>query len=151
MNRIKIQLPDSFHFTCSIPVRITDLNYGSHVGNDSIFSFLHEARMQYLGSMGYSEMECGGAGLIMTAAAIEFKSELFYGDTVLVSVTAGSISQTSFDVLYKLEKETNGIKKTVAHARTSMVCFDYNRRKIVSLPQQTKDKLCRPVSENKQA
>ena len=40
MARIKIDLPDSFSFSTSFAVRITDLNYGAHVGNDKVLSFL---------------------------------------------------------------------------------------------------------------
>lgn len=48
MARISIDLPSTFTFSATIPVRITDLNYGGHVGNDTILSIIHEARVQYL-------------------------------------------------------------------------------------------------------
>lgn len=141
MGRIKIQLPDKFSFTCSIPVRITDLNYGGHVGNDTILSIIHEARMQYLGSLGYTEMQLEGCGMIMADVAVEFKSELFYGDVVAVSVTSGEISRTGFELLYKLEKMADGSKRAVAAAKTGMICYDYALKKIVSLPHAAKEKL----------
>lgn len=56
MNRIKINLPDSFHFSTELVIRITDLNYGGHVGNDVFLSLIHEAREQYLLSFGYKEL-----------------------------------------------------------------------------------------------
>ncbi|MBM3417138.1 MAG: acyl-CoA thioesterase [Bacteroidetes bacterium] len=130
MDRIKIQLPEKFSFSCTIPIRITDLNYGGHVGNDMVLSLIHEARMQYLQSMGYTEMNFGGMGMIMTGAAIEFKSELFYGDVVTASVTAGEISKTGFDLFYKLQKEIDGKKVIVALAKTGMICYDYDRKKL---------------------
>ena len=112
MARIKIELPEAFHFTTSIPVRITDLNYGGHVGNDTILSVIHEARMQWLANLGFSEMQFGGVGMIMSDVAIEFKTELFYGDIILASVNVGEISKVGFELLYKLEKETEGKKIT---------------------------------------
>ena len=54
MPRIKIDLPGSFTFITEIPVRITDLNYGGHVGNDTVLSIIHESRMQWLASIGFS-------------------------------------------------------------------------------------------------
>ena len=66
MARIKIDLPEKFSFTTSIPVRITDINYGDHVGNDTILSLLHEARVQFLKTFGYKEMEFEGVGMIMS-------------------------------------------------------------------------------------
>jgi acyl-CoA thioesterase FadM len=141
MARIKIQLPEKFAFTCSIPIRITDLNYGGHAGNDTILSLVHEARMQYLQNMGYTEMDFGGTGMIMADAAIEFKSELFYGDVVTVAVAAGNISNIGFDLFYKLEKQAEGKSITVARVKTGMVCYDYERKKIAAIPPAAKIKL----------
>src|SRR5690349_830578 len=103
MARIKLTLPGDFPFTTTIPIRITDLNYGNHVGNDAVLSLIHEARMQFLASHGYTEMQFAGVGMIMSDVAIEFKSELFYGDKVLASVAAGEISKVGFELYYKLE------------------------------------------------
>ncbi|MBK8951560.1 MAG: thioesterase family protein [Chitinophagaceae bacterium] len=141
MARIKILLPEKFSFSCKIPVRITDINYGGHVGNDSVLSIIHEARMQFLHHYGYSEMDLAGAGMIMADVAIEFKGELFYGDIITASVIATDFSKIGFNIMYLLEKETNEIKKTIAYAKTGMICYDYSARKIVIVPEVAKKKL----------
>lgn len=141
MARVKIELPPRFAFSCKIPVRITDLNYGGHVGNDAVLSLIHEARMQFLRYFGYTEMNLAGVGMIMADVAIEFKSELFYGDTVTAHVTISELSKIGFDIVYKLEKEENDSVKTVALAKTGMICFDYDRKKIVAVPEEVKQKL----------
>ena len=141
MPRIKIDLPESFGFITHIPVRITDLNYGGHVGNDTVLTIIHEARMQWLASMDFSEMQFGGVGMIMSDVGIEFKSELFYGDIVLTSVTVGEITKIGFEIFYKLEKENKGTKILVASAKTGMVCYDYSAKKIAAIPTLAVDKL----------
>jgi acyl-CoA thioesterase FadM len=141
MPRIKIDLPSGFAFTSVIPVRITDLNYGNHVGNDTILSLIHEARAQYLYHLGYNELDFAGTGLIMSDAGIEYKAELYYGDLVKVYVTAGDFSRIGFDVYYKFEKEVNGKTVLVTVAKTGMVCFDFEKRKVTSLPAEARAKL----------
>ena len=42
-------------------------------------------------------MEFAGVGL-MADAGIEFKNELFYGDTVIASVACAGFSKVSFDI-----------------------------------------------------
>ena len=146
MARIKIDLPEIFPFSVSIPVRITDINYGGHVGNDAILSLIHEARMQFLKQFGYSELEFAGVGLIMADAGIEFKNELFYEDTFIASVACAGFSKVSFDIYYKLEtlRQAQGDKNIlVAIAKTGMVCFDYKRKKIVPIPGKAVMKLTR--------
>jgi acyl-CoA thioester hydrolase len=138
MARIKIELPVSFQFTAIIPIRITDLNYGGHVGNDTVLSVIHEARMQFLHQHGYTEMNFAGVGMIMSDVAIEFKSELFYGDIVEASVAIVSISRVAFELCYKLEKEVNKNLLVVAVARTGMVCYNYEKKKITAVPEEIK-------------
>lgn len=138
MARIKIQVPETFSFSANIPVRITDINYGGHVGNDSILSLLHEARMLFLRSAGYTELEFAGVGLIMADAAIEFKGESFYGDVLTAYVAIADFSRIGFDLYYKLVK---GEEETVvAVAKTGMICFDYTQRKIAKVPEEARRK-----------
>ena len=135
MSRVKIDLPPHFPFTTEIPVRITDLNYGGHVGNDTVLSIIHEARVRFLVSKGYSELNVDGAGLIMSDVCIQFKNELFYGDNIRISVAVTNFSKVSFEVYYLLEALKDSERKTVAIAKTGMLCYDYNRKKIAAVPE----------------
>jgi acyl-CoA thioester hydrolase len=143
MARIKLQLPEFFSFTCKIPVRISDINYGGHAGNDTIFSLVHEARVQFLRSLGWGELDFDGFGLIMADAAVEYKAELFYGELVQVSVKAGEFSRTGFELFYKLETldPAGRILKTIALAKTGMACFDYRAGRITAFSEEARKKL----------
>jgi acyl-CoA thioester hydrolase len=141
MNRIKINLPENFTFSTIITIRVTDLNYGGHVGNDSFLSLIHEARQQFLLSHGYKELEIAGIGLIMADVMIEFKKELNYGDIVKISVAATDFDKLGFDLYYKLEV-VNGEETALAgKAKTGMLCFDYAQKKKVSVPEEVVEKL----------
>ena len=137
MSRSKLELPEHFPFSISIPIRITDLNYGGHVGNDSVLSLIHEARMQYLKNLGYTEMDVEGVSLIMSQVTIEFKAELFYGDTLTAFVAVKDVSRAGFDIYYKL---LNG-NILAAVAKTAMVCYNYGLRKVVSIPEKARHRL----------
>lgn len=138
MARIKIDLPATFTFTTELPIRITDLNYGGHLGNDALLSLLHEARFRFLHSHGYSELDFGGAGLIMSDVGIVYKGEGFYGDVLTVEVTATEFSKYGFDLVYRLANQHG---KEVAHAKTGMLCFDYTARKLQAVPQEARERL----------
>ncbi|HEY4875016.1 MAG TPA: thioesterase family protein [Puia sp.] len=141
MARIKIEMPEHFSFITYMPIRITDLNYGGHVGNDMILSIIHETRVQFLQHYGYKEFDIEGTGLIMSDVAIEFKSEIFYGDKIKASVVAGEFSKVRFEIFYKLEKETAEKNILVANAKTGMVCYDYELKKIIAVPGDVVEKL----------
>lgn len=138
MSRIKLTLPEQFSFTATIPVRITDLNYGNHVGNDAVLSIIHEARMQFLAHHGFAELNCGGVGLIMSDVGIEFKKEIFYGDVLSVNIAAINFTSVGFDLYYQILNKENVI---TALAKTGMVCYDYDKKKIAQVPVVVKEKL----------
>ena len=141
MARIKIEFPEQFSFSTKIPIQITDLNYGGHVGNDTILTLIHEARVQFLKTHGYGELDFEGASLIMSDAGIEFKAELFYGDSVIAFVSATNFSRAGFDLFYKLIRN----ETVVAIAKTGMICYNYQTKKVVSLPANAKEKLSTSV------
>jgi acyl-CoA thioesterase FadM len=134
MNRIHIELPERLAFSVTIPVRITDINFGNHVGNPVFFELLHEARVQFLAAIGYTELNFEGFGLIMADAAIEFKSELFYGDQAEIEVGPGGTSRAGFDLLYKISARKGQSTRLAARAKTAMVTYDYGAKKVVQLP-----------------
>jgi acyl-CoA thioester hydrolase len=141
MSRVKISLPHQFSFSASIPIRIGDINYGNHVGNDAVLSIIHEARVQFLNSYGFTELNCGGAGLIMTDVAIEFKKEIFYGDVVEAKVAATNFTNIGFDLYYQLSVIRDNNPLLVAAAKTGMICYNYTQKKITAVPAAVKTAL----------
>ncbi len=141
MGRIKIELPQHFPFETILTIRITDLNYGNHLGNDTVLSLVHEARVRFLQHIGYTELDLNGAGLIMSDAAIEYKQEGFYGDKIKIYIATGDFSRIGFDFFYKLVRLANEKETIIAIAKTGMVCYDYKRRKVVQVPEEVKFKL----------
>ena len=101
-----------------------------------MLSLLHEIRMQFLRHHEYTELDLAGTSMIMADVAIEFRDEVFYGESIKASVAAGEFSRVGFDVFYKLEKLTDEKWVTVALARTGMVCYNYSLKKIVSVPKE---------------
>ena len=113
-------------------MRITDLNYGAHLGNDALLSILHEARVQFLTHLGTAEFDpATRLGFIMVDVAIEYKAEAFYGDVLHIEIGANDLSKYGFDIVYQIK---NQVSKEVARAKTGMMYFDYATRKLRALP-----------------
>ncbi|MEO6539555.1 MAG: thioesterase family protein [Ferruginibacter sp.] len=138
MARIKLEIPRKIIGTFTIPVRIADINYGNHVGNDAFVSILHETRMQWLHQYGYTELKIEGIGLIMSDLVFEFKKESFYGDIIEVNLGVGEISRVGFDLYYQLfvKRDTGSI--LLANAKTGMISYDYDAKKVASVPEKLK-------------
>ena len=135
MERVKLKLTEQYSFSSIVSIRITDLNYGGHVGNDTFLSIIHEARQQFLNYHGYSELDFAGTSLIMIDAAIEFKKELKYGDVVEISVAATGFTKTGFDLHYLLTVQREHDSIIAAKAKTGMLCYNYTDKKVVEVPE----------------
>ena len=132
MARIKLDLPEHFPFTIELQVRITDVNYGGHMGNDSLLGLLHEARVWFLAHYGLNELDVFGVGLIMADSVIIYKSEAFPGEMLEIAVGVTDFNSYGCDFVYRATEKTSG--REVARAKTGIVFFDYARRVIQRVP-----------------
>ncbi|MBP9925877.1 MAG: thioesterase family protein [Cyclobacteriaceae bacterium] len=141
MARVAIQLPDLFIYETDMVVRVSDLNYGNHVGNDSILTLMQEARTLFYRNRGFeSEVKLEGSiGQIVADAAIVYKSESFLGDTLRIQIAVGEHHKYGFDLFYRITQRKTG--KEVALGKTGIVCFDYDKRKMISIPASVFAKL----------
>lgn len=138
MARVKLIMPENSIAVVTVPVRISDINYGNHLGNDAFVSIIHEARMQWLMQYGFTELNIEGTGLILADLAIEFKNESFYGDAVEITIAVGEISKISFELYYKLTAKRNDKIILLAFAKTGIVSYDYVAKKVIAVPEKLK-------------
>ncbi len=138
MARVKIDLPATWAFTIDIPVRITDINYGNHLGNDSFLSILHEARMRWIRQFGWTELNIEKTGLIMVDIAVRFKDEAVFGDTLRIQLTPTAWSDLGFELIYLATNATTGAE--FARAQSGMIFFDYAARRMTRMPAVFREK-----------
>lgn len=133
MARIKLDMDAvAFVFRTEMEVRITDINYGRHVGNDAMLGLLHEARLRFLANFGFSEEDIGGVGMLMGDAVVQFKAVSFRGDHLTVELGLADVERRTFDLMYRVTRAGDGA--TVALAKTGMVAFDYAKNRLADLP-----------------
>jgi YbgC/YbaW family acyl-CoA thioester hydrolase len=134
MARIHIDLPEKFPFTTDIAVRVSDLNYGGHVGNDTMLTLLQEARIQFYRHLGFKDETSfeGATGQIIIDAVLQYKAESFLGDVLEIHIALAGLTRFGFDLLYLVKNKVTG--QEVARGKTGIICFDYSRRKVASVP-----------------
>lgn len=131
MPRIAIELPDSYVFETILEIRVSDLNYGNHLGNDRVLGLVHEARLRYLASLGEAEYSAGGIGLIQSDAAVNYKGRGVWGQKLRVQASSAFEGNTWYFTFLITDLNSG---KEIARAKTGMVFFDYGREKIVRPP-----------------
>jgi acyl-CoA thioester hydrolase len=137
--RIKLKTLEHYFFKTNLTIRVDDLNYADHLSNDRILTFAHQARVELLAAWGYKELELAGVGIIMTDAAVVYKSEGHLGDALQIEVGVDELSRVGFDLYYRITNIQTG--KEVAHIKTGIICYDYVAKKVTTIPQEVKVKL----------
>jgi acyl-CoA thioesterase FadM len=145
MPRIEINLPDKFLFSTRIPIRIGEINRAAHLSHVFLVQILEEARAQFLVSLGYGD-EVNihqGLGFILGDLGVIFKGQAYYGQSLLVEITAVDFKNKSFDLVYRVTNSVSG--QEVAAAKTAIITFDYHTQKSVPVPEDLKKKLTKGV------
>lgn len=132
MARIKIEMIKKFAFETQLVVRITDINYGNHVGSDAFISLLHEARVRFLANLGFTETDIGGAALMISDLAVIYKSQAFCGDILTFEIGAGDFNKYGCDLFYRVTHTKTG--NLVVLAKTGIVFFDIAGNTLINPP-----------------
>jgi len=142
MSRVKLKIPSIELFSTDINVRISDINYGNHLGNEMVLSFMQETRLRFFQSLGYrNELSIEGIGTIQADAAIEYRGEAFHGDTITCKLFLGEIGSRSIEFFYVLENTAN--QKLIARGKTGIAFYNYEQRTTVSIPTALLEKVSR--------
>jgi acyl-CoA thioesterase FadM len=138
MGRVEVPLPDVFPFRTEIPIRIGDLNYGNHLGNDAVLAIAQEARARFLRGYGWSELAVeGGVGILVVDAAIVYRAQGRYGMTLRVELAFAHVRSRGCDVLYRLTDAASA--EVIARVKTGVVFFDHAAQKVARMPEAFRD------------
>ncbi len=133
MSRIHISLPERFPFATELRLYIGHINYGGHLDNALLLTLVSEARVRFFKSLGYTELDVEGCGIVIVDAAVQYKSEAFYGETMLVEMAPLNFHTKGFDLVYRMSDRDTG--REVARGKSGMLFFDYTRRKVMPVPE----------------
>lgn len=114
-------------------VRVTDLNYGQHLGVTQLHGMSHNARCACLRDIGLTESDIGGVGIIVSESNIKLAKESYLGDMLRFIVDFEIISRTQLKcVVSVINRNSN---ENVASIEDKIICFDYSRKRPSSIPE----------------
>jgi len=133
MPRIKIDLPARFPFSTEVQIYLSHINEAAHLDNAQLLTLVSEARQRFFQSLGYTQTQVEGVGIVVADAAVQYLSEAFHGETLVIEMTADDFSKYGCDLVYCIRERDSG--REVARGKTGIVFFDYAARKVAPVPQ----------------
>jgi acyl-CoA thioester hydrolase len=119
-------------------VRFRDLDPMGHVNNAVYLTWMENARIEFLRTLGaFDSPHTGEMTMILARAEIDFRSPLGFGEEVEITVRPDRLGTKSFDLAYELR--SGG--RVVAEARTVLVTYDYEKAAPIEIPAEWRERL----------
>ena len=118
------------NLSTEIEVRFADLDAYGHVNNAIFFTYLETARVKLFRER-FPEIMQSGLLFLVVEASCRYRKPIELEDQVHIDISAEDLGRSSFTFSYLIH---DGRGKEFADARTVMVCFDPERSKPISLP-----------------
>jgi len=144
MQRVKLTPPETFIHSMERRVGISDLNYARHMDSVAMIRVIHEARLQFLADLGFTESNIYGLGMVVTDLAIDFRSESFANDVLTVDVGVSKFNKYGFDIGFQVTNRA--LDTVVCIAKMGVVFFDFDNHKLAELPGAFQSILEKPKS-----
>ena len=139
MARLQLTFPeDQFYYSTPMSVRVTDINAGNHLGNDSMISMISEARARFLFEFGVAETERDGTGIIVTDLATTYRAEAHARDQLLFEVGVMDFNKYGGDIIFRITRPRD--RKLIAMAKSGFVFFNYKTSQVVMMPEEFRNK-----------
>lgn len=111
-------------------VTVGDINYGGHMGNERALLIFQQARIEWLESLGYSEVNIEGSGLIQLESHLYYLKEIFIKEELICKIVKIEMERITFNIYYEIYNEKGEI---AIKGSTKMAMFDYEKRKITRI------------------
>jgi acyl-CoA thioester hydrolase len=122
-----------FRFYHLIEVRYGDLDPQGHVNNAKYFTYIEQARTQYIRRLG---LWPGGSfldiGIILADVQMTFLAPITFGMAVRVCARVSHLGNKSFKMEYRLQDASDG--KGLATGTSVQVAFDYHTGNTIPIP-----------------
>ncbi|MGQ7245970.1 acyl-CoA thioesterase [Halomonas sp. V046] len=143
MERVRLEFPQAaVVHRHPMTVRITDMNYGRHLGHDALVSLLHEARVAALAACGLSEAELGGYPSVAADLAVQYQAEARWPDALVVDTAFLEPGRKTITVYQRMRRERD--ERVVATARLNLMLVDPATGRPVVVPTSVRDALLGP-------
>ena len=140
MERVRLDFPEAaIVHRQPLSVRVTDMNYGRHLGHDALVSLLHEARIQALAALGLTEWDLGGYPSVVADIAVQYQSEARWPDALVVETAIPAPQGKALTVFQRVVHAEGG--RPVATARLNLLLVDPASGRTVAVPEAVKTAL----------
>lgn len=151
MERVALEFPaKAVIHRHPLTVRVTDMNYGRHLGHDALVSLLHEARVQAFASLGFAEWDMQGYPSVVADLAVQYQSEARWPEALVIDTAVPDAEGKALIVYQRIRKvateslnadTVSAVATVVATARVTQLLMDTATGRPVEVPLEVRKTL----------
>lgn len=121
------------------PVQWGDQDSFQHVNNTVYFRWMESARIEYFHWAGLGEMTNQGIGPILASIKCDYRRQLKYPDSLLISSSIVSIGRSSLKMVHRIYSTAQ--QAVAAEGDSVIVMFNYDTQRPVRVPDELRAKI----------
>ncbi len=121
-----------FEVAVPIDVRWRDMDPLGHVNNAVYLTYLERGRVEYVRTMVRHELSARSFRFIIARIEIDYLAPVTLNDSVVCRISVPEWGRRSFTFRYELTDSTGAT--VYASARSVQVCYDYDARESIAVP-----------------
>ena len=131
-------MTDDFRHRTTLEVRFRDIDAFGHVNNAVFFSYVEQARIRYLLDIVDSETTFDRMPLILARVELDYRSPIFYGESVTVGTRVDRVGRTSFAMTHRMTAGDDD--RLVGEVQSVLVTYDYAAASPMPVPDEWRRK-----------
>ena len=122
-----------FRFYHPMEIRYADIDAQRHVNNARYFTYMEQARVEYVCHVGlWDGGDFDGIGFIMAEQCCTYKTQISMSRSIEIGVRTAKIGRKSFELAYCFRDRIT--HEELATGKTVLVAFDYLSNKSIPVP-----------------
>lgn len=121
-----------------IKVRVNETDMLGHINHASYFTYMEEARIEFLKELGI-EVKNEGFTIILASAKCDFISQGYFNQTLEINTKVTRVGKSSFDMGSDIIEKQSG--QLIAKGEVVIVYYDIDHQQSAKLPEAAKAKL----------
>lgn len=130
-------------YTNKVIIRVSDLNYGQHLGYAQLVSLLHQTRVQFLHQYALNEFNIENTQLLIKELEVSYTNEAFLLDELKFSLSFSQKKKTTMTLQYDIFNTTRN--NNTAKATETCLFISNKTKKITRTPKFWQQFLSEPI------
>ena len=131
--------PENFNHRRQVYMRWSDMDELAHINNAKYLTYMEEARGYCLDAV--CKYDWKKNPLILAHVSVDYLAPLFFHNEAFIYTRTSRLGTKSFEIEYLLLDETNGQKRPVLYALSTLVGYDYKSGKTAPINEDVRKKL----------